>query len=73
MKALFKVNPDAFSKANDMNSLKAGAILRIPTLAEIVQHSASKSAKRLLEEQQKQAKEAPTMDRAAETTTLVDD
>ncbi len=73
MKALFKVNPDAFSKANDMNSLKAGAILRIPTLAEIVQHSASKSAKRLLEEQQKQAKEAPTMDHAAETTTLVDD
>jgi len=51
MKALFAVNPQAFSKPN-MNSLKTGAMLRVPTLREIVDSTGSKAAKQLLDQQQ---------------------
>jgi FimV-like protein len=57
MKALLKTNPQAFSKPNNMDSLKVGAILRIPTLQEIVEYTDSKAAKQLLE--QRQAAETP--------------
>jgi len=49
MRALFMANPQAFSKAGNMNSLKVGATLRVPTLQEIVDLTGSKAAKRLLE------------------------
>ena len=52
MKALFKANPQAFSKANNMDSLKVGATLRIPTLQEIVEYTGSKAASQLLKQQQ---------------------
>ena len=52
MKALLKANPRAFSKANNMDSLKIGATLRIPTLQEIVEHTGSKAASQLLKQQQ---------------------
>ena len=52
MKALFKANPQAFSKPNSMDSLKVGATLRIPTLQEIVEYTGSKVARQLLEQQQ---------------------
>lgn len=51
MRALFKVNPQAFSKPDTMDSLKVGAMLRIPTLREIVDYTDSKVAKQLLEQQ----------------------
>jgi FimV-like protein len=51
MKALFAVNPQAFSKAK-MDSLKIGVMLRVPTLQEIVEHTGSKVAKQLLQQQQ---------------------
>ena len=50
MKALFAINPTAFSKAG-MDYLKVGATLRVPTLREIVDHTGSKVAKQLLEQQ----------------------
>ncbi len=50
MKALFAVNPTAFSKEG-MDYLKVGVTLRIPTLREIVDHTGSKVAKQLLEQQ----------------------
>ena len=53
MKALFKANPRAFSKANNMDSLKTGATLRIPTLREIVDYTGSKAASQLLEAAEK--------------------
>ncbi|MDG4597794.1 MAG: FimV/HubP family polar landmark protein, partial [Candidatus Contendobacter sp.] len=52
MKALLKANPRAFSKANNMDSLKVGSTLRIPTLREIVDYTGSKAASQLLEQQQ---------------------
>ena len=52
MKALFKANPQAFSKPDNMNSLKVGATLRIPTLQEIVIYTGSKAANQLLERRQ---------------------
>ncbi|MDG4551655.1 MAG: FimV/HubP family polar landmark protein, partial [Candidatus Contendobacter sp.] len=52
MKALLKANPRAFSKANNMDSLKIGATLRIPTLREIVDYTGSRAASQLLEQQQ---------------------
>ncbi len=52
MKALFKANPQAFSKPSNMDSLKVGATLRIPTLWEIVEYTDSKVARQLLEQQQ---------------------
>ena len=48
MKALFAVNPQAFSKSS-MDYLKAGAMLRIPTLRAIVEHTGSSAAQQLLE------------------------
>jgi FimV-like protein len=51
LKALFKANPQAFSKPNNMDSLKVGATLRIPTLQEIVDYTGSKAANQLLEQQ----------------------
>jgi FimV-like protein len=57
MKALFKANPQAFSKPDNMNSLKVGATLRIPTLQEIVIYTGSKAANQLLE--RRQATETP--------------
>ncbi|MEZ5576365.1 MAG: FimV/HubP family polar landmark protein [Candidatus Competibacteraceae bacterium] len=50
MKALFAINPTAFSKEG-MDYLKVGVTLRIPTLREIVDHTGSKVAKQLLEQQ----------------------
>ena len=50
MKALFAINPMAFSKEG-MDYLKVGVTLRIPTLREIVDHTGSKVAKQLLEQQ----------------------
>ncbi|MDS4031756.1 MAG: FimV/HubP family polar landmark protein [Candidatus Contendobacter sp.] len=52
MKALLKANPRAFSKANNMDSLKIGSTLRIPTVREIVDYTGSKAASQLLEQQQ---------------------
>ncbi len=49
MQALFMANPQAFSKSGDMNSLKMGAMLRVPTLQEIVDSTGSKVARQLLE------------------------
>jgi FimV-like protein len=52
MKALLRANPQAFSKPNNMDSLKVGATLRIPTLREIVETTDSKAARQLLEQQE---------------------
>ncbi len=60
MRALFKANPQAFSKPGNMDSLKVGAMLRIPTLREIAEHTGSKAAKQLLDQQQ-QAVTAPAV------------
>ena len=49
MRALFMANPQAFSKAGNMNSLKVGATLRVPSVQEILDLTGSKAAKRLLE------------------------
>ena len=49
MSALFMVNPQAFSKPGDMNSLKVGVMLRVPTLKQLVDLTGSKVARRLLE------------------------
>lgn len=51
MRAVFKANPQAFGKRDDMNSLKVGATLRVPTLEEIVRYTGSGAAKRLLDGQ----------------------
>ncbi|HRD50545.1 MAG: hypothetical protein JNK95_03380 [Candidatus Competibacter sp.] len=51
MRALFKANPQAFSKPGNMDSLKVGVMLRIPALREIVDYTGSKAAKQLLEQQ----------------------
>ncbi len=50
MKALFLANPQAFTKPT-MDHLKAGSMLRIPTLQEIVKYTDSPVAKSLLEQQ----------------------
>jgi FimV-like protein len=50
MKALFLANPQAFAKPT-MDHLKAGSVLRIPTLQEIVKYTDSTVAKSLLEQQ----------------------
>ncbi len=52
MKSLLKANPQAFFKSNNMNSLKVGATLRIPTLQEIVDYTGSKAANQLLKQRQ---------------------
>ncbi|MBK7540727.1 MAG: hypothetical protein IPI57_02680 [Candidatus Competibacteraceae bacterium] len=49
MKALLLANPQAFYKSR-MDQMKEGAILRIPSLSEIVKHTGSKEAKQLLEQ-----------------------
>ncbi len=51
MKALVKANPHAFAKAG-MNQMKVGAMLRVPTLEDIVTHTGSPVAKQLLEQRQ---------------------
>ncbi len=51
MKALFMANPQAFSKSS-MDYLKEGALLKIPTLREIVKHTGSSAAQQLLKKQQ---------------------
>ncbi len=51
MRALFAVNPQAFSKPGNMNSLKVGVMLRVPTLQEIADLAGSKVARQLLERQ----------------------
>jgi FimV-like protein len=48
MQALFVANPQAFAR-EDMNYLKVDAILRIPTLREIVEYTGSRAARQLLE------------------------
>ena len=59
VQALFAANPQAFSQG-DMNFLKVDAILRIPTLREIVEYTGSLAAQQLLElDQQNQALPAP--------------
>ena len=69
MKALFKANPRAFSKASNMDSLKIGATLRIPTLQEIVDYTGSKAASQLLKQQQTAgAAPAPVPETAAPAT-----
>lgn len=55
MKALLLTNPQAFAKP-DINYLKIGAILRIPTLEEIVKHTDSSAAKNLLQQTKKNGK-----------------
>ena len=50
MRALFKVNPQAFSKPGNMNTLKVGVMLRVPTLQEIADLAGSRVARRLLEQ-----------------------
>ncbi len=68
MKTLLKVNPQAFSKANNMDSLKVGVTLRIPTLQEIVECTGSKAANQLLLKQRQAEKpSASTPEPAAET------
>jgi len=64
MKALLKANPRAFSKANNMDSLRIGATLRIPTLREIADYTGSKTANQLLEQEQA-AKTPPVAEPAA--------
>jgi FimV-like protein len=59
MQALFMANPQAFSQG-DMNYLKVDAILRIPTLREIVDYTGSRAALELLElKQQNHSPPAP--------------
>ena len=50
MRALFMANLQAFSKPGNMNSLKVGAMLRVPTLQEIADLAGSKVARQLLEQ-----------------------
>jgi len=52
MKALHMANPQAFAKTG-INQMKAGAMLRIPTLQEIADYTGSPAAKQLLEQQAK--------------------
>jgi FimV-like protein len=52
MRALFMANPQAFSKLG-INQMKVGAMLRVPTLREIVDYTGSGAAKLLLEQQTK--------------------
>jgi FimV-like protein len=59
VQALFAANPQAFSQEN-MDFLKVDAILRIPTLREIVEYTGSLAAQQLLElDQQNQARPTP--------------
>lgn len=67
MKALLKANPQAFTKANNMDSLKVGSTLRIPTLREIVDYTGAAAARQLLE--QRQAGETMPKENAAATST----
>lgn len=63
MQTLLKANPQAFSKPGNMDSLKVGVTLRIPTLQEIADYTGSKAAKELLGRQRQQpAVVAPTTD-----------
>ena len=48
MQALYKANPNAFSKAG-INGLKVGSVLRLPTLREIANFTGSAAARRLAE------------------------
>ena len=48
MKALFLANPQAFS-GREIDHMKEGALLRVPTLEEIVKYTGSPAAKELLE------------------------
>ena len=50
MKALFLANPQAFS-GREIDHMKEGALLRVPTLEEIVKYTGSPAAKELLERQ----------------------
>ena len=61
MKALFLANPQSFSKPT-MDHLKAGSMLRIPTLQEIVKYTDSTVARSLLEQQNQQAAESRKAD-----------
>lgn len=67
MKALLKANPLAFAKANNLDSLKVGSTLRVPTLREIVDYTGSAAARQLLE--QRQAGETMPKEKAAATST----
>ncbi|MCB1780719.1 MAG: hypothetical protein KDJ34_11655, partial [Candidatus Competibacteraceae bacterium] len=58
MKALFMANPQAFSKSS-MDYLKEGALLKIPTLREIVKYTGSSAAQQLLKKQQGTGTVAP--------------
>jgi FimV-like protein len=58
MKALFTANPQAFSKSS-MDYLKEGAVLRIPTLREIVEYTGSSAAQQLLEKREGASEESP--------------
>lgn len=55
MRSLFKLNPQAFSKPDNMDSLKVGVMLRIPTLQEIAEYTDSRVAKQLLLERRQTA------------------
>ncbi len=52
MRSLFKANPQAFSKPDNMDSLKVGVMLRIPSVQEIVEYTDSRVAKEMLKQQQ---------------------
>ena len=68
VRALFAANPTAFS-GKSIDHLKESAILRVPTLQEIVDHTGSSAAKRLLEQQTATAGKAATASPDANTTT----
>jgi FimV-like protein len=70
MRALFKANPQAFSKPGNMDSLKLGAVLRIPTLREIAEHTGSRVAKQLLEQQRQAVTDSATSEPTAPTRPL---
>ena len=53
MKALFLANPQAFS-GREIDHMKEGALLRVPTLEEIVKYTGSPAAKELLEKGRKE-------------------
>ena len=55
VKALFLANPQAFS-GREIDNMKEGALLRVPTLEEIVKHTSSPAAKALLEKRNDAAK-----------------
>ena len=59
MQALFKANPEAFAKSG-IDGLKAGSILRLPTLREIAQFSGSATAKNLAEAEDRTALSSKT-------------